>query len=179
MEERITQTPAERRKRGKQRRKHAPLASHAAWSPARDRPDPVTWLEDQEAQRLPTLLPLRHQCMAESPFAFYRGSAIVMASDLATTPVSGLQAHICGDAHLANFGLFASPKRALIFDINDFDETLVGPWEWNFKRLTASFVLASSHNAFGRKAARAIAATAASAYSRAMAAFATMPLMDV
>ena len=117
-----------------------PPSAHAGWRPAPDRPDPVALLEEQAATRIPELVPIRHGRMAVSPFTFYRGAALPMAADLAATPVSGIIVQLCGDAHLSNFGLFASPERDLVFDINDFDETLHGPFEWDVKRLAASIV---------------------------------------
>src|SRR5215213_1088963 len=132
----------ERRGRGRAARRVAPRSSHAEWAPSPDRPDPVDLLEVQARDRIPDLMPIRYARMMASPFAFMRGSAIVMANDLASTPKSGIQSQVCGDAHLSNFGLYASPERALLFDLNDFDETLPGPWEWDVKRLAASFVVA-------------------------------------
>jgi len=119
-----------------------PRPSHASYKPAPDRPDPVSLLEEQAKSRWPELVPIRHGRMLSSPFAFYRGAAYVMASDLAGTPTSEIDVQLCGDAHLANFGGFASPERELLFDVNDFDETLPGPWEWDVKRLAASFEIA-------------------------------------
>lgn len=119
-----------------------PRSSHARWRPRPDRPDPLALLEDQNQTRLPELVPLRWARMAQSPFGFLRGAAVVMARDLVSTPVTGIIVQACGDAHIENFGVFASPERNLIFDVNDFDETLPGPWEWDVKRLAASFVVA-------------------------------------
>lgn len=133
---------------GREARRNVPRSSHAGWSPAPDRPDPVSLLEQQAETRVPELVPIRYARMLVSPFNFYRGAALIMASDLAGTPVSGLTTQICGDAHLSNFGVFASPERALVFDINDFDETLPGPWEWDVKRLAASFEVAGRHRGF-------------------------------
>jgi uncharacterized protein (DUF2252 family) len=141
-------TPAERVSRGKQARILAPRSAHGAWSPSPDRPDPITLLEDQARSRVPELVPIRYGRMAASPFAFFRGGALVMASDLAGTPVSGVTVQLCGDAHLANFGLFGSPERRMLFDINDFDETLPGPWEWDIKRLAASFEILGRDRGF-------------------------------
>jgi uncharacterized protein (DUF2252 family) len=135
-------SPQERAERGKAARREVPRSSHAAWDPAADRRSPVDILEEQSANRVPELVPVRYGRMLESPFAFFRGAAAIMAADLAPTPVSGLQAQICGDAHVANFGGFASPERELVFDINDFDETAHGPWEWDVKRLAASVAIA-------------------------------------
>ena len=127
----------------------APRSSHAAFQPAAGRPDPVELLESQAQLRVPELVPIRYGRMLASPFTFYRGAALIMASDLADTPTSGLRVQCCGDAHLSNFGLFASPERRLVFDINDFDETLPGPWEWDVKRLAVSLLLAARDNGFG------------------------------
>jgi hypothetical protein len=128
----------EREAFGKQARKRAPRSSHGEWAPASDRADPVEILERQAADRIPELVPLRYGRMLASPFAFYRGAAAIMAADLAATPSSGLWVQACGDAHLSNFGMYASPSRDLVADVNDFDETLPGPWEWDLKRLAAS-----------------------------------------
>ena len=130
--------PAERTARGKAARRAAPRSSHGSWEAAADRPDPVALLEEQAESRVPELVPIRYGRMLESPFAFFRGGASIMAADLAATPRSGFTVQLCGDAHLSNFGMFASPERHLLFDINDFDETLPGPWEWDVKRLAAS-----------------------------------------
>ena len=137
--------------RGRRAREVAPRSSHGAWEPAADRPDPVALLEQQAADRVEELVPIRYGRMLASPFAFYRGAAAVMAADLAETPCAGITVQACGDAHLANFGGFAAPDRRLIFDINDFDETLPGPWEWDVKRLVASLEVATRDREFGRK----------------------------
>src|SRR5262245_11858594 len=126
---------AERAATGKQARTISPRSSHGTWEPAADRQDPIALLEAQAATRVPELVPIRYGRMAASPFAFFRGAAAVMAADLADTPASGIRVQLCGDAHLSNFGGFASPERELVFDLNDFDETLPGPWEWDVKRL--------------------------------------------
>jgi uncharacterized protein (DUF2252 family) len=128
--------------RGKAARREAPRSSHAKWVPAANRPDPIALLEEQATSRVPDLIPIRHGRMLVSPSTFYRGAAFIMAADLAATPISGFEVQLCGDAHLLNFGLFASPERQMLFDINDFDETLPGPWEWDVKRLAASFEVA-------------------------------------
>ncbi len=143
-------TVASRLAAGKALRKQVPRRSHAEWSPATDRPDPVSLLEEQNRSRLEYLVPLRFERMSASPFTFLRGTAIVMAADLAATPVSGIRVQMCGDAHLNNFGIFATPERNQVFDLNDFDETLPGPWEWDVKRLAASIVVAGRNNAFPR-----------------------------
>ena len=144
-------TVEERVSIGKAVRTQAPLESHAEWSPSPYRVDPVTLLEEQAETRVPELVPIRYGRMVVSPFAFYRGAAYVMASDLASTPRSGLRVQACGDAHLMNFGVFASPERTLMFDMNDFDETLPGPWEWDVKRLAASFEVATRARGFADK----------------------------
>ena len=136
--------------KGKEARTKCPRDSHAAFEPAADRPDPVALLESQAATRVPELVPIRYGRMLVSPFTFYRGAALVMASDLSGTPRSGLNAQICGDAHLSNFGVFGSPERQLVFDCNDFDETLPGPWEWDVKRLAASIVVAARGLGFSK-----------------------------
>ena len=135
-------TPEERVARGKAARNEVPRTSHGRWEPAVNRPDPVGLLEEQAVSRVPELVPIRYGRMLVSPFTFYRGAALIMAADLAATPRSGLHAQVCGDAHLSNFGVFASPERQAMFDINDFDETLPGPWEWDVKRLAASIAIA-------------------------------------
>ena len=137
----------ERRAQGESARGHTPPSSHAGWTPATDRPDPVTLLEEQNATRVPELVPVRHGRMMVSPFTFYRGAAKIMAADLAPTPRAGLIVQLCGDAHLSNFGVFASPERNLLFDLNDFDETLPGPFEYDVKRLAASVPIARATTA--------------------------------
>jgi uncharacterized protein (DUF2252 family) len=139
-----------RRDAGKALRKQVARRSHAKWLPAADRPDPISLLEEQNRTRLDFLVPLRFERMSASPFTFLRGTAIVMAADLAATPVSGIRVQMCGDAHLNNFGIFATPERNQVFDLNDFDETLPGPWEWDVKRLAASIVIAGRNNGFSR-----------------------------
>jgi uncharacterized protein (DUF2252 family) len=140
----------ERRARGKEARNRTPPSSHAGWVPVADRPDPVGLLEEQNATREPDLVPVRHGRMLISPFSFYRGTAKIMAADLNHTSTAGLQVQLCGDAHLSNFGLFASPERRLLFDLNDFDETLPGPFEYDVKRLAASFMIAGRNNGFSK-----------------------------
>ncbi|MDX6603040.1 MAG: hypothetical protein QOF13_2242 [Solirubrobacterales bacterium] len=161
-------TPAERAAAGKAARESAPRSSHAEWAPATDRPDPVELLEGQAASRVGQLVPLRYARMLASPFAFYRGAAAVMAADLARTPRSGFSVQLCGDAHLSNFGAFASPDRELLFDVNDFDETLPGPWEWDVMRLAASFSVAGRASGFRGRERRAIVAAMAAEYREAM-----------
>src|SRR6201995_1682239 len=139
---------AERVQRGKAARAEVPRASHAAFTPPPGRADPLEVLESQASTRIPELVPIRYGRMLVSPFTFYRGAAMIMAADLADTPRSGLMAQCCGDAHLSNFGVFASPERRLVFDLNDFDETLPGPWEWDVKRLAGSMLIAAEENGF-------------------------------
>jgi uncharacterized protein (DUF2252 family) len=169
---------ADRVARGKDARAAAPLESHAEFAPAGKR-DPVGLLLGQAKTRVPELVPVRHGRMLVSAFTFYRGAALPMAADLATTPTSGLRVQLCGDAHLSNFGAFASPERRLVFDVNDFDETLPGPFEWDVKRLAASLVVAGRDNGFPAKACRKIAVAAAERYRTAMREFAEQALMDV
>ncbi len=171
-------TRADRAARGKDARAVAPLESHAEFRPGGSR-DPVGLLLGQAASRVPELVPVRHGRMLVSPFTFYRGAALPMAADLATTPTSGLRVQLCGDAHLSNFGAFASPERRLVFDVNDFDETLPGPFEWDVKRLAASLAVAGRDSGFPAKARRKIALAAAEAYRTAMRGFAQQPLLDV
>jgi uncharacterized protein (DUF2252 family) len=170
---------AERAAAGKAARSAVRRSSHAAWEPPEDRADPVAILEEQAATRVPELVPIRYGRMAASPFAFYRGTAAVMAADLAGTPVSRLRVQACGDAHLSNFGAFAAPDRRLVFDLNDFDESLPGPWEWDVKRLAASFAIAGRENGFKRKQREQVLLTAAGTYRDAMRAFASQRNLDV
>src|SRR3954464_11268590 len=169
----------ERAEHGRQAREHTPLDSHAGWRPATDRPPPGALLGEQNGTREQDLVPVRHGRMMVSPFTFYRGAAAVMAADLTDTPTAGLDAQLCGDAHLSNFGVYGSPERTLVFDLNDFDETLPGPFEYDVKRLSASVTVAARNN--GHAAADAHAATLGSvtAYREAMAGFAVMPTMDI
>jgi uncharacterized protein (DUF2252 family) len=169
---------ADRVARGKDARAAAPLESHAGFSPGPGR-DPVGLLLSQAASRVPELVPVRHGRMLVSPFTFYRGAALPMAADLAATPASGLRVQLCGDAHLSNFGAFASPERNLVFDVNDFDETLPGPFEWDVKRLAASLAVAGRASGFPAKARRKIALAAAERYRTAMREFAAQPFLDV
>ena len=170
---------ADRRARGADARTAVPPSSHLGWEPAADRPDPVAILEEQNVTREPDLVPVRHGRMMVSPFTFYRGAARIMATDLARTPTAGLDAQLCGDAHLSNFGGFASPERRLMFDLNDFDETLPGPFEYDVKRMAASFTIAARNN--GLTPAEAKDATLASvrSYRAAMAQFAQMGTMEL
>ena len=169
----------ERRAQGKEARDRMPRSSHSGWTPATDRPDPVGLLQEQNRAREPDLVPVRHGRMLVSPFTFYRGGAKIMAADLAGTPVAGLQVQLCGDAHLSNFGLFASPERRLLFDLNDFDETLPGPFEWDVKRLAASFTIAARHNGFTKMDTRAATQASVRAYREAMAGFAQMGTLGI
>lgn len=161
-----TATSADRAARGRAARKRAPRSAHATWIPAVDRPDPVTVLQRQGRDRLQELLPIRYGRMTASPFAFLRGAAAVMAADLATQPHTGLTVQLCGDAHLLNFGLFASPERALHFDLNDFDETCPGPFEWDVKRLAASVAVAARENGHSDPRAHRAAQAAAAEYRK-------------
>jgi uncharacterized protein (DUF2252 family) len=158
----------DRRKMGKALRSDVPIGSHGEWTPAEDRPDPISLLQAQDTTRVQHLLPIKYGRMVASPFAFLRGSATVMAADLAGTPASGLQVQLCGDAHISNFGVFATPERELVFDLNDFDETHPGPWEWDLKRLAASAVVASRENGFSEKENRGAAEIVVQAYARSM-----------
>jgi len=173
------QTPKERAEHGQSLRAQCPRSAHGDWSPAADRPDPIVLIEEQNADRLEWLIPVRRARMSASPFAFFRGSARIMAADLAATPVTGITVQCCGDAHLANFGFFASPERQLVFDINDFDETLAGPWEWDVKRLAASFTIAGRHNGLDKDDCRRVTERAVRAYRKAMADFAEMRTVDI
>src|SRR5215216_3909647 len=168
-----------RRAQGKEARDRTPPSSHAGWAPATDRPDPVGLLEDQNRTREPDLVPVRHGRMLVSPFTFYRGTAKIMAADLAGTPTVGLQVQLWGDAHLSNLGLFASPERRLLFDLNDFDETLPGPFEYDVKRLAASFTIAARNNGFTKADTRAATLASVAAYREAMASFAAMGTLDI
>ena len=170
---------AERVARGKAARAEVPRSSHATFEPVAHRPDPVRVLEHQAQTRVPELVPIRYGRMLVSAFTFYRGAAMIMASDLAATPRSGLPVQCCGDAHLSNFGVFASPERRLVFDVNDFDETLPGPWEWDVKRLAASMLIAARDNDFRAKDQDQIVLDTVEEYRTAMARFAAMKNLDV
>ena len=172
-------TVAQRKQLGKDARARAPRSSQAEFAPTPERPDPVSLLERQAESRVPELVPIRYGRMLASPFAFFRGAALVMASDLATTVDSGLRAQVCGDAHLANFGLYGSPERNLMFDVNDFDETLPGPWEWDVKRLAASAVIAAQGQEFTENEARDAATSVANVYRTEMIRLAEMTTLDV
>src|SRR5512133_236168 len=170
--------PEERAASGKAARKKTPLEAHADFTPAKSR-DPIGLLLSQAKTRVPDLVPIRHGRMLASPFTFYRGAALVMAADLESTPASGLRTQLCGDAHLSNFGAYASPERRLVFDINDFDETLPGPFEWDIKRLAASFVIAGRNNGFTKKQYRKATLAAVEAYRTAMRDFAAQTILTV
>jgi uncharacterized protein (DUF2252 family) len=172
-------TPAERVVRGKAARAEVPRDSHAAFDPPPDRPDPIGLLAEQAESRVPELVPVRWGRMMVSPFTFFRGAALPMASDLALTPVSGLAVQACGDAHLSNFGVFGSAERRLMFDVNDFDETTPGPWEWDVKRLAASLEVAARGNGFTGKERRGIVSASVARYREAMRSFAGMSDLDV
>src|SRR3954462_13899057 len=169
----------ERAEHGRQARAQAPLDAHAGWRPAGDRPDPVALLDEQNRTREPDLVPVRHGRMMASPFTFYRGAAAVMAADLKDTPTAGLDAQLCGDAHLSNFGAYASPERKLLFDLNDFDETLPGPFEYDVKRMAASFTIAARNNGFSKADTREATMAAVTAYREAMADFGQMGTLAV
>jgi uncharacterized protein (DUF2252 family) len=171
--------PADRAARGKAARAAVPRQSHAGFDPPSGRTDPIDLLEEQARTRLPHLVPVRYGRMLASPFSYFRGAALPMASDLADTPVTGLAVQACGDAHLANFGIYGSPERRLAFDANDFDETLPGPWEWDVKRLAASLEVAARGNGFTGKQRRGIVLNAVGQYREAMRAFAGMSNLDV
>ncbi|MFI1395830.1 DUF2252 domain-containing protein [Streptomyces sp. NPDC020681] len=172
-------TPLERVALGKAARARVPRSSHAEFTPSRTRPDPVDVIEEQSATRVPELVPIRYGRMSESPFRFYRGAAAIMAGDLATTADSGLRVQLCGDAHMLNFRLLASPERNLLFDINDFDETLPGPWEWDLKRLAASLVIAGRENGYTDAERSMIAGSAVRSYREQMHRFAAMRHIEV
>ncbi|KPK10758.1 MAG: hypothetical protein AMJ56_07315 [Anaerolineae bacterium SG8_19] len=164
---------------GKELRKQTPRSSHGDWVPAADRPDPISLLQAQDTGRLQHLIPIKYGRMLESPFAFLRGSAVVMASDLASTPTTGLKVVLCGDAHLSNFGVFATPERNLVFDINDFDESYPGPWEWDLKRLATSAVVAGRENGFSDKKCKKLATIVSKSYRESMGRFAQAHILDV
>src|SRR3954469_15919723 len=164
---------------GKAARRATPRAAHASWVSAPDRRDPVDIVEAESVGRVPELVPIRYGRMMVSPFTFYRGAAAIMAADLAATPTSGLEVQLCGDAHVSNFGVFAAPDRRLVFDLNDFDETLPGPWEWDVKRLAASLEVAGRDRGFKGGERRAVVTASVREYRQAMRAFAEMRTLDV
>jgi uncharacterized protein (DUF2252 family) len=168
----------EERAAGRDARTESPRTSHGDWRPTPGRADPIALLEEQAATRVPELVPIRYGRMSASPFAFFRGAAYVMASDLADSPTSGLEVQLCGDAHISNFGGFASPERSLVFDLNDFDETLPGPWEWDVKRLAASIEVAARGRGVKRKRRRMLVREAVERYREAMTAFASMGALE-
>ena len=167
------------RSRGRALRRAVGRSSHAQWAPPEGRPDPVAVLEQQAKSRVPDLVPIRYGRMAASPFAYYRGAAAPMAWDLAHTPATGIQVQVCGDAHLLNFGMYAAPDRRLVFDVNDFDETLPAPFEWDIKRLAASFVIAARDNGFADRDARTAARLTVRSYRTEIANYAAMRFLDV
>jgi uncharacterized protein (DUF2252 family) len=172
-------TLTERAARGKAERKLVPLSAHGEWQPSSDRPDPVSLLEEQATTRVPELVPIRYGRMLVSPFTFYRGAAYLMASDLVKMPRTSLSVQLCGDAHLSNFGVFAAPDRRLVFSVNDFDETLPGPFEWDVKRLVASFAVAGRDRGFDAKQRKSINLATARSYREAMSDMAQMKRLDV
>src|SRR5947207_4488915 len=173
----LTLSPDERAARGKAARGQASRSSHAAWRASPDRRSPIAILEQQARTRVAELVPIRYGRMVESPFAYFRGAAAPMAGDLARTPASGLRVQLCGDAHLSNFGGFGAPDRDLVFDLNDFDETLPGPWEWDVKRLAASIEIAGRARNFEQKQRRRSVRRAVAEYREAMRRFAGMRAM--
>jgi uncharacterized protein (DUF2252 family) len=172
-------TPDEWRGRGRQQRRQAPRSSHAQWDPPASRPDPVAILEEQARTRVPDLVPIRYGRMVASPFAYFRGAAAPMAWDLAHTPAAGIRVQACGDAHLLNFGMFAAPDRRLVFDVNDFDETLPAPFEWDVKRLAASLAIAAGDREFSERDGHTAARAAARSYRTEMANYAAMRFLKV
>ena len=172
-------TPSERKVAGKAARSRAPRSRHGDWQPSPDRPDPVATLGRQDATRVPELVPIRHGRMLASPFSFYRGAAAIMAADLGAVPSTGLEVQLCGDAHLSNFGAFMAPDRRLIFDINDFDETFPGPFEWDVKRLTASFAVAARHLGFKSGKRQKVEKAAAREYRKEIRRLASMRDLDI
>src|SRR5829696_8360873 len=167
----------QRREQGRAARRTVPRGTHAGWAP--DRADPVDLLEAQARDRIPELMPIRYARMMASPFTFLRGSALVMADDLAGTPKTGIRAQLCGDAHLLNFGAYASPERALLFDLNDFDETMPGPWEWDVKRLAASLVVAGRDSGFDAADCHEAAQASVASYRQRMAEFSHLGELEV
>jgi uncharacterized protein (DUF2252 family) len=170
---------AERAARGRAARNHAPRSAHGGWEPAANRPDPVDLLEEQAAERVPELIPIRYGRMLVSPFTFFRGAAYVMASDLNTEPRTGLEVQLCGDAHLSNFGTYAGPDRRLVFSVNDFDETLPGPFEWDVKRLVASFAVAGRDRGFDAAQRESVNLTVARSYREAIRSMAEMRALEL
>src|SRR5271157_2862282 len=178
MEPTVPISKIERRKQGKALREKCPRTSQAEWKPRSRSQDIVKLLEESDVDRIAGLIPVKYQRMAVSPFTFFRGAAIIQARDLANARVSGITVQLCGDCHLANFGGFASPERVLVFDINDFDETFPGPWEWDIKRLGASLILAARDRSFSKSVADKAVRAAAASYRERMAEFAEMKVLD-
>src|SRR5258706_2634341 len=178
-EKQISRTVADRRAAGRSLRKEVPRYGHRKWSPAPDRPDPISLLEEQNVSRQTQLVPIRYGRMVASPFGFLRGAAVVMAQDLAATPVTGLGVQVCGDAHLSNFGVYATPERNQVFDVNDFDETLSGPWEWDIKRLAASVIVAGRTNGFSGDTNRQAVLRCVREYRERVWEYADMSYLDV
>src|SRR6516225_5279898 len=174
----VSRTRAELIAMGKTLRDKCPRTEHAFWRPPSNRPDPLELLVESSKGRIPQLIPIRYGRMTQTPFAFYRGAALNMAADLAVTPSTGLRVQACGDAHLLNFGAFATPERRVIFSINDFDETLPAPWEWDVKRLATSFVVASRDNSLSDAAARDAAITCVRTYREAMVEYGEMRTLE-
>src|SRR6266568_2541867 len=172
-------TPDEWRRRGREHRRRAPRSSHAQWEPPPGRPDPVAVLEEQAGSRVPDLVPIRYGRMAASSFAYFRGAAAPMAWDLAHLPTTDIRVQCCGDAHLLNFGMFAAPDRRLVFDVNDFDETLPASFDWDVKRLAASVAVAARENGFGTRSVRTAVRRCAHMYRTEMENFAQMRFLDV
>ena len=170
---------AERRERGKQARNLSPRSAAGRWEPPPDRRDPVDIIEEGTETAIESLVPIRYGRMSATPFTFYRGTAAIMAADLRTTATTGIDTQLCGDAHLSNFGVYGAPNRSMVFDINDFDETLAGPWEWDLKRLATSFVLASRENGWDADVQRSVATASAAGYRKAMRTFAEMDNLEV
>src|SRR5436190_12037051 len=175
----LAKATEERVAEGRAEREAVPLDAHEDWVAPRDRPDPVQTLEDQNAMRVPELVPIRHGRMIASPFTFYRGGAAIMAWDLSRTPTTGLRVQCCGDAHLSNFGVFAAPDRRMVFDLNDFDETLPAPFEWDVKRLAASIVLAARDVGAPGKAVRQATQRAVWSYRTSLREFADMRALEL
>src|SRR5215813_7911968 len=174
----MTPTRKERRVAGKALRDKCPKEAHGTWKPHAERRDPVDLLIESAAERMPQLVPIRYGRMMQSPFAFYRGAATIMAADLAHTPVTGVRVQACGDCHLLNFGGFATPERNVVFDINDFDETLPAPWEWDVKRLATSCVIAGQHNGYKKADAREMALRCVESYRDHIHTFARMTVLE-
>jgi len=178
IDKQLERSRVERKKEGKALRQKVSFSSHGQWEPSPARPNPLDLLRAQDKGRIKKLLPIKYGRMLLSPFTFYRGSAVVMTADLAGTPVTGIETILCGDAHLANFGIFATPERRMVFDINDFDEAFAGPWEWDVKRLATSAVIAGRDNGFTEKSCRQLAEDTTRAYGEAMDCFSKMNTLE-